>query len=233
MTTITPTTAASAAKPARFPVSSARFEFQHEIGSGGMGTVYRALDRRTSKPVAIKILKAKRSENPTLHQRLAREFKAASELEHPNIVRAISFETDGELSYLVSELVEGDSLGDRLDKHCRLSEADAVRIITQIAQALHYAHQKQIIHRDVKPDNILLLHDGRAKLTDFGLAKDHADLDGPVPQNSTARTTFGWSREAAVRYSCSNRFRRMGFLAVAGGMILMATTWPVIRLRPL
>jgi serine/threonine protein kinase len=151
---------------------SARYEFEKPIGSGGMGVVYRALDRRTKEPVAIKVLKHRLSENPILHQRLIREFKAATELEHPNVVRALSCETDGEVSFLVYELVDGGSLADRIEQFGRLPEDVAVRIVTQIAQALQYAHDRKIIHRDVKPDNILLLSNGQAKLADFGLAKD-------------------------------------------------------------
>ena len=165
-----------AAKAPRLP-NTTRYEFEAPIGTGGMGTVYRALDRRSQQHVAIKVLKYKLTENPTLHQRLAREFRAASELEHPNIVRALAMENDGELSYLVYELIEGGSLGDRIDQHGRLPEDVAIRIITQIAQALQYAHGRKVIHRDVKPDNILLLADGKAKLTDFGLAKDYGAGD--------------------------------------------------------
>jgi serine/threonine protein kinase len=159
---------------AKKPVTT-RFEFEKLLGTGGMGSVYRALDRRTGETVAVKVLKYKLSDNPTLHHRFAREFKAARGLEHPNIVRAILFENDGETSYCVFEYVEGCSLADRLETHGRIPEGEALRIITQIAQALHYAHQRQVVHRDVKPDNIMLLPDGRAKLTDFGLAKDYSD----------------------------------------------------------
>jgi serine/threonine protein kinase len=154
----------------RLPISS-RYEFQKPIGSGGMGTVYRAFDRRSEQLVAIKVLKYKESDSPILHQRILREFRAATELEHPNIVRALSFETIDDINFLVYELVEGGNLFDKLE-HCkRFSETDAVRIITQVGQALEYAHVRGVIHRDVKPDNILILADGRAKLTDFGLAK--------------------------------------------------------------
>ncbi|HSQ57347.1 MAG TPA: serine/threonine-protein kinase, partial [Gemmata sp.] len=143
-----------------------------------MGTVFRARDRQTGANVAIKVVKATLAENPMLHHRLAQEFRAATQLEHPNIVRAIEIDTDGSTSYLVFELVEGEDLGQRIENCGRLPEEEAVRIVTQIAQALHYAHQRQVIHRDVKPDNILVTPDGRAKLTDFGLAKDYNnDLD--------------------------------------------------------
>src|SRR5262249_21557363 len=79
---------------------------------------------------------------------------------------------EGEVPYMVMEFVDGPSLGDRIEREGRLPEAEAVRVITQVAQALHHAHRQQVIHRDVKPDNILLAADGRAKLTDLGLAKD-------------------------------------------------------------
>lgn len=149
-----------------------RYKFAEALGSGGVGTVYRAFDRQLQRDVAIKVLRCQGSENPTIHQRFVQEFHAATQLEHPNIVRALDIGTDGRISYLVYELVEGCSLAERVDKQGPLTEDEAVRIITQIAQALHYAHLRQVIHRDVKPDNILVLPDGRAKLTDFGLAKD-------------------------------------------------------------
>jgi serine/threonine protein kinase len=135
--------------------------------------VYRARDRQTSREVAIKVLRVGLSENPTQHQRLAQEFRAATQLEHPNIVRALEMGNDGHVSYLVYELVEGVSLGEKIENGGPMSEAAAVRLATQIAQALHYAHLQNVVHRDVKPDNILVLADGRAKLTDFGLAKDY------------------------------------------------------------
>ena len=112
---------ATSGRPARLPTSS-RYEFEAPIGAGGMGTVYRGLDRQTGRAVAIKVLSVKLSQNPTLHQRLAREFRAASQLEHPNIVRALACENDGEISYLVYELVEGGSVGVRIDKQGRFSE---------------------------------------------------------------------------------------------------------------
>ncbi len=152
-----------------------RYQFLKPLGSGGMGTVHAAFDRFTGTRVAVKVLHAPLADNPTLHLRLAREFKSATKLEHPNIVRALDFGTDGRLSYLVFELVEGESLGAVVDRDGPMPEVKAVRVITQVVQALHYAHHAQVVHRDVKPDNILLLPDGRAKLTDFGLAKDYTE----------------------------------------------------------
>jgi serine/threonine protein kinase len=152
--------------------SVSRYEFGAVVGTGGWGTVYRALDRKTGQEVAIKVLRVSLADDPTQHQRLVQEFRAATQLEHPNIVRALEMGNDGHVSYLVFELVEGISLGERISAG-PLPEAEAVRVATQVAQALHYAHLRNVIHRDVKPDNILVLPDGRAKLTDFGLAKDH------------------------------------------------------------
>jgi serine/threonine protein kinase len=174
-------------RPLRLPVTN-RYEFQKPLGSGGVGTVYRALDRRTGELVAVKVLNIRASQNPTVHKRLEREFHAATELEHPNIVRALAFETDGEISFLVYELVNGCSLGARVEEHGRLPEGEVVRLITQVAQALHYAHSRGVVHRDVKPDNILLLPDGRAKLTDFGLAKT-LDANEELTRNATGLGT--------------------------------------------
>ena len=172
----------------RLPRSD-RYEFQNPIGTGGMGTVYRALDRRFDRPVAIKVLRARMSQDPGLHERLAREFRAASELEHPNIVRAFECVATGDLSYLVYELVEAGSLGERVEKFGRIPADESLRIVAQVAQALDYAHRRQVVHRDVKPDNILVLPDGRAKLTDFGLAKDFSGRDVELTRPCSALGT--------------------------------------------
>lgn len=163
-------------RPTRLPPAS-KFDVVNEIGSGGMGKVYHAVEKATGQDVAVKVLNVSLSDQPAVHVRLAREFRAASQLEHPNIVRALEMGNDGETSYVSYEFVEGGSVGDLIDREGPLSEERAVQIIAQIAQALTYAHERKVIHRDVKPDNILLLADGTAKLTDFGLAKDYAAGD--------------------------------------------------------
>jgi serine/threonine protein kinase len=158
-------------KSARLPEVS-RYEFLAVIGTGGCGTVYQAYDRAADQEVAIKVLRAGLSENPTQHHRFVQEFRAATQLEHPNIVRALEMGNDGHVSYLVYELVDGVNLSTMIEKRGPLPEEAAVRLVTQVAQSLHYAHLRNVVHRDVKPDNIMVLPDGRAKLTDFGLAKD-------------------------------------------------------------
>src|SRR5207248_1264532 len=101
-----------------------------------------------------------------------------SRLDHPNIVRALDYGEWGSSPYLVMEFVEGESLGQRLERDGRLSEAEAIRILAQVAQGLHRAHKQNLVHRDVKPDNILVRSDGVAKLADLGLVKEsESDLN--------------------------------------------------------
>jgi serine/threonine protein kinase len=154
------------------------YELVEKVAEGGMGAVYRARERATGKAVAIKILSRHQTSNPVLMKRFEQEYNAARILDHPNIVRALEFGYNGGLPYLVMEFVEGESLGARLERDHRLSEAEAIRIIAQVAQGLHRAHRQGLVHRDVKPDNILLTAEGVAKLADLGLVKElDADLN--------------------------------------------------------
>jgi serine/threonine protein kinase len=122
--------------------------------------------------VAIKLLGKDMASQPLLVRRFEREFLTARSLDHPHVVRGLDFGTNDGIPYLVMEYVEGESLGDRIERCKRLSEAEAVRIICQVGSALEVAHAQKLIHRDVKPDNILLTTDDQAKLTDLGLAKN-------------------------------------------------------------
>jgi serine/threonine protein kinase len=158
------------------------YELLEKIAKGGMGTVYRARSSRTGNQVAIKVLMSKVAANPVLRQRFEQEFRVASRLDHPNIVRSLAFGHSASGPYLVMELVEGESLGDMVAREGPLPPADAVPMIVQVARALHYAHQEGIIHRDVKPDNIMITPNGVARLTDFGLVKqllEEVDLTRP------------------------------------------------------
>src|SRR5262249_51325863 len=113
-----------------------------------------------------------------LLKRFEQEFRAASRLDHPNIVRALDYGDTGSTPYLVMEFVEGESLGQKIERDGALSETEAIRLIAQVAQGLHRAHKQGLIHRDVKPDNILVTPDGQAKLADLGLVKEvEADLN--------------------------------------------------------
>jgi serine/threonine protein kinase len=148
------------------------YDLLEKIGEGCMGVVYKATRWDSKDVVAIKVMPAEVASNPVLLKRFEQEFRITSKLDHPNIVRVMEFCRTGKSPYLVMELVEGESLGDKLDREGKLSEEEAINIILQISHGLHRAHRQGLIHRDVKPDNILVTKDGVAKLTDLGLAKD-------------------------------------------------------------
>ncbi len=160
------------------------YDLLQKIAEGGMGTVYRGRRRDTGAVVAIKVVPPHLSRNPVLLKRFEKEFIAASRLEHPHIVRALDFGEDNGTPFLVMEFVDGESLGRRIERHGRLPEAEAIRIIGQVAQGLHKAHRQGLIHRDVKPDNILITMDGTAKLTDLGLVRE---LDTDLNLTRTGR----------------------------------------------
>ncbi len=158
--------------------SVGNYDLIEKVAEGGMGTVYRARRRDDGEVVAIKIMPTHMAGNSVLVKRFEQEFNAASRLDHPNIVRALDFGESAGVPYLVMEFVEGESLGQKIQRDGRLSEADAIRLIAQVAQGLHRAHKMNLVHRDIKPDNIMVMPDGTAKLTDLGLVKElEADLN--------------------------------------------------------
>src|SRR5437879_4643922 len=152
------------------------YEIQSPLGAGGMGEVYRARDTRLERDVAIKVLPANLSSDPSLRQRLEREAKAVSRLSHPHICTLHDIGHQEGVDFLVMELVEGETLEHRLQKG-PLPPEQAIRLAAQIADALAKAHKLGIVHRDLKPSNVMLTKAG-AKVMDFGLAKesDHAPL---------------------------------------------------------
>jgi serine/threonine protein kinase len=167
----------------REPRHIGSYEVLGKLGKGGMGSVVKGRHRLTGELVAIKVLAEAGMEDPVLRERFEREFHALRSLEDPHIVRGLDFCQEGPVRYLVMELVEGNNLREHIETRGRLPEAEAVGLITQVARALHRVHGQGMIHRDVKPDNILLTGDGRAKLTDFGVVKD---LDSQLTLTSTS-----------------------------------------------
>jgi len=141
------------------------------IGNGGMAVVYKAKDRLLNRFVAIKILKPNYSKDAKFIENFRRESRAAASLSHPNIVAIYDVGWEGNINYIVMELVEGKTLADLIAERGRLNPRDAVTYAKQIAAALSHAHEHQIIHRDVKPHNVLITSENVAKLTDFGIAK--------------------------------------------------------------
>jgi serine/threonine protein kinase len=154
------------------------YDLLDKVAEGGMGSIYKARHRRSGQVVAVKVMTAAMIHNPVLLKRFEQEFRAASRLNHPNIVRALDYGEEAGIPYLVMEFVDGESLGQKLERDGPLPEAEAIRLIAQVAQGLHRAHKQKLVHRDVKPDNILLTADGQAKLADLGLVKEmEADLN--------------------------------------------------------
>lgn len=160
------------------------YDLIEKIAEGGMGTVYKGRHHATGLLVAIKVVPPHLLAQPVYRKRFEKEYEAAHALDHPNIVRALDFGRDPNLPYLVMEFVEGESLGQRLEREGKLPESEAVRIISQVAQGLHKAHKVGLVHRDVKPDNILLTPDGHVKLTDMGLVKE---IDSEINLTRTGR----------------------------------------------
>ncbi|WP_020470500.1 serine/threonine protein kinase [Zavarzinella formosa] len=157
---------------AGIPQQFGAYDVLAKIAEGGMGAVYKGRHRLTGELVAIKVLPASTAKNPVLIKRFEQEFRAAAAINHPNVVRGIEYCGTGSNPFLVMEFVDGESLGSRIDRDGAMSEELAIRIIAQVCQGLHRAHKQKMIHRDVKPDNIMLTVDGVAKLTDLGLVKD-------------------------------------------------------------
>jgi serine/threonine protein kinase len=157
------------------PQRLGNYEIVSKIADGGMGTVYRARHVHTGEIVAVKVIAASTVKNPVLLQRFEREFMAARVLDHPNVVKAIEYCGAMPSPFLVMEYVDGESLGQRMERVGAYPEAEAVRIIGQVCEGLQRAHKQGLVHRDVKPDNILVNREGVAKLTDMGLVKDADD----------------------------------------------------------
>jgi len=162
-----------------------RYEVRSKIGAGGMGEVYRARDERLNRDVAIKVLPATLSENGERLHRFEQEAQAAGALNHPNILAIFDVGTNESAPYVVSELLEGETLRERLT-HGPISSRKAVDYGIQIARGLAAAHSKGIIHRDLKPDNLFITNDDHVKILDFGLAKLVQPSREEAPQTDIA-----------------------------------------------
>jgi predicted Ser/Thr protein kinase len=148
------------------------FQVERLLGRGGMGSVYLARETALDRLVAVKVLPPERAQSSELRERFRREARTAAQLSHPNIVPLLTFGEDQGLMYFVMGYVEGEPLSARVLREGRLPTADAVRVLSELCEALAYAHGRGVVHRDVKPENILLeLPKGVVRLTDFGVAK--------------------------------------------------------------
>jgi eukaryotic-like serine/threonine-protein kinase len=150
---------------------SGRFRLEEQIGSGGMSTVYRAFDETLERWVAIKLMHRALSDDPLQLERFRREARAVARLSHPHVVTVIDAGEDEGHPYIVFEYVEGETLKARVKRTGGLPVVEAVAYAIEIARALGAAHAQRLVHRDVKPQNVLLDFEGRAKVTDFGIAR--------------------------------------------------------------
>ena len=182
------------------------YEIRAPLGAGGMGEVYRAWDSKLDREVAIKVLPEQLAADADALARFEREAKAVAALAHPNILSIYDFGTHADTAYAVMELLEGETLGQRLETGA-LPPRKATELGRQIARALDAAHQKGIVHRDLKPDNIFITNDGRAKVLDFGLAlstmTSTAETQGPtrtsLTEPGTVMGTVGYMSPEQVR----------------------------------
>ena len=148
-----------------------RYEIHELIGVGGMAYVYRAFDTIDDRTVAIKILKDEFLGNEEFIRRFKNESKAIAVLSHPNIVKVYDVSFGDRIQYIVEEYIDGITLKDYLSQQHEIKWKEAIHFTIQILRALQHAHEKGIVHRDIKPQNIMLLQDGTIKVTDFGIAR--------------------------------------------------------------
>ncbi len=175
-----------------------RYEIVDKIGAGGMSDVYKAKDHVLGRFVAIKVLKKEFSEDVNFVTKFRTEAQSAARLEHPNIVNIYDVGSEYGMYYIVMEYVEGITLKDYIEKKGRLTYKEAVSIAIQVGRGIESAHNKHIVHRDIKPQNIIISNDGKVKVTDFGIARAannntiHADVMGSVHYTSPEQARNGF-----------------------------------------
>src|SRR5579875_478686 len=178
-------------------VLSGRYRLEARIGAGGMSTVYRAFDETLERRVAIKLLNREVSSDSDELERFRREARAVAQLSHPHIVGVIDAGEDDSRPYIVFEYIEGETLKERIRRQGRLPIPEAVAYAIEIARALGCAHANHVVHRDVKPQNVLIDHEGTAKVTDFGIART-LEEEGLTADGRVLGTTDYVSPEQAL-----------------------------------
>lgn len=184
-----------------------RYEILEKIGTGGMSDVYKAKCHKLNRLVAIKVLKQEFAENANFVSKFRVEAQAAAGLMHPNIVNVYDVGDEEDINYIVMELVEGITLKKYIEKKARLSVKEAVTIAIQIGMGIEAAHNNNIIHRDIKPQNVIISKDGKVKVTDFGIAKAAtsntitSNVMGSVHYTSPEQARGGFSDEKSDIYS--------------------------------
>src|ERR671929_251292 len=181
-----------------------RFRLEEQIGSGGMSSVYRAFDPTLERWVAMKLMHRDISHDPDQLERFRREARAVARLSHPHVVTVIDAGEDDGTPYIVFEYVEGETLKDRIRRLGRLPVTEAVAYAIEIGRALSCAHSHRLVHRDVKPQNVLIDPDGRAKVTDFGIARS-LEAQGLTAAGRVLGTTDYVSPEQALGHQVTEQ----------------------------
>jgi len=185
-------------------VLSGRYRLEAKLGSGGMSTVYLARDQTLDRPVAVKVMHREMSEQADQLERFRQEARAVAKLSHPNVVSVIDAGEDGGYPYIVFEYVEGETLKQRISRDGALEPQEAIAYAIEIARGLSMAHARNMVHRDIKPQNILIDAEGRAKLTDFGISRQ-LEQDGMTATGRVLGTTDYVAPEQAMGHKVDPR----------------------------
>jgi eukaryotic-like serine/threonine-protein kinase len=185
-------------------VLSGRYKLEAKLGSGGMSTVYLARDMTLDRQVAVKVMHREMSEQADQLQRFRQEARAVAKLSHPNVVAVIDAGEDGGHPYIVFEYVEGETLKQRINRIGALDPQEALAYAIEIARGLTVAHARNMVHRDIKPQNVLIDSEGRAKLTDFGISRQ-LEQDGMTATGRVLGTTDYVAPEQAMGHPVDQR----------------------------
>jgi eukaryotic-like serine/threonine-protein kinase len=178
-------------------VLSGRYRLEAKLGSGGMSTVYLARDDTLDRPVAVKVMHREMSEQEDQLQRFRQEARAVAKLTHPNVVAVIDAGEDGGHPYIVFEYIKGETLKQRIGRVGALDTQEAIAYAIEVARGLSVAHARNMVHRDIKPQNVLIDEEGRAKLTDFGISRQ-LEQDGMTATGRVLGTTDYVAPEQAM-----------------------------------
>jgi eukaryotic-like serine/threonine-protein kinase len=185
-------------------VLSGRYKLEAKLGSGGMSTVYLARDTTLDRQVAVKVMHREMSEQADQLERFRQEARAVAKLSHPNVVAVIDAGEDGGHPYIVFEYVEGETLKQRINRVGALDPQEALAYAIEIARGLTVAHARRMVHRDIKPQNVLIDSEGRAKLTDFGISRQ-LEQDGMTATGRVLGTTDYVAPEQAMGHPVDQR----------------------------
>ncbi len=220
-------------------VLAAHYELDCEIGRGGMGVVYRAKDRKLKRTVAIKVLPPELAFRSEIKTRFLREAETAAQLNHPNIVDIYAVDEAENIVYFVMAYITGDNLAKRLHDHGSLSVDETRRTMRDVADALAYAHERGVVHRDIKPDNILIdAQSGRPMVTDFGIARAVSDGDSRLTATGIAigTPTYMSPEQAAGERTIDGRsdlysLGILGYQMLTGEPPFIANSTPAILVK--